>query len=371
VIADLLMGGAQTGLVRLIDLDFLSPPRTHLLVLGRADPAILRAVLDRGPWAGVMLLERGPAPWRWAMGSLALGRLLVRLRPHLVVLSLEPANLVGRMLRPFFPRPVFCSFEHSSRCRRLVYRMLFPLLSRGIDAVLYDSPATRAGVERFYGSRSRQWLEVPLFVFDPTVPAKRDYAIGSVARILSVGRLVPAKDQALLLRVVAELRRRGCAVTCEIVGEGPLRPALERLAVELGLSADVRLTGQDATWQQRAWEFDLYLQTSEHEGACLTVLEAMAAGLPVVATAVGEIPSHLAGGAGLVVSDRDPLAVADAVEGLLCDETARAALGRTARAKVQHFYTFAELRARLQGAVAHLLAAKRQSLVNRVTRIGT
>jgi hypothetical protein len=60
--------------------------------------------------------------------------------------------------------------------------------------VLYDSPATRAGVERFYRPRNRQWLEVPLYVFDPALPAKHDYAIGSVARIMSVGRLVPAKD---------------------------------------------------------------------------------------------------------------------------------------------------------------------------------
>jgi glycosyltransferase involved in cell wall biosynthesis len=218
VLADLLIGGAQMGLVRLVALGFLSPARTHLLVLGRNDPEMLRAVLDRGPWAGLTLCERGPAPWRWAVGGLALTRLLARLRPRLVVLSLEPANLVGRFLRPFFPQSVFCSFEHNSRYRRRLYRLLFPLLSRGIDAVLYDSPATRAGVERFYGPRTRQWLEVPLFVFDPSVPSKRDYALGSVARILSVGRLVPAKDQALLLRVVAELRRRGFAVTCEIVG---------------------------------------------------------------------------------------------------------------------------------------------------------
>jgi glycosyltransferase involved in cell wall biosynthesis len=137
-------------------------------------------------------------------------------------------------------------------------------------------------------------------------------------------------------------------VTCEIVGEGPLRPALERLALDLGLSADVRLTGQDATWQQRAREFDLYLQTSEHEGACLTVLEAMAVGLPIVATAVGEIPSHLADGAGIALSSHDPATLVDTVESLLCDEPARAALGRSARAKVQALYAPEQVRARLR-----------------------
>jgi Glycosyltransferase len=144
-------------------------------------------------------------------------------------------------------------------------------------------------------------------------------------------------------------------VTCEIVGEGPLRPALEALVAELGLSADVRLTGQDAAWQQRAWQFDLYVQTSEHEGACLTVLEAMAAGLPIVATAVGEIPAHLAGGAGIAVTTRDHLTLADSVESLLRDEASRSRLGRTARAKVRTFYGAEELRGRLQRLAAALL----------------
>lgn len=355
VIADLLLGGAQKGLLTLVDLGVVRPERTHLVVLGRGDPSMIEGVCRRGPWGGLDLCDKGPAPWRWAVGGWKLARLLARTRPKMVVLSLEPPNLVGRCLRPFFPRMTFCSFEHSSLYRRRLYRMLFPLLSPAVDVVLYDSPATRHGIEPSYSSRARHWIEVPLYVLDPTLPTKADYRIGASVQILSVGRLVPAKNQSLLLRIIAELRRRGWPVTCEIVGEGPLRRELERLRAALGVEGYVHLPGQDTRWQEKAFRFDLYLQTSEHEGACLTVLEAMAAGLPIMATAVGEIPRHLAGGAGIALGSRDPAAIADVIEALLHDETKRAALGRAARAKVQALYDAQEVRTRLQKTVGKLL----------------
>lgn len=358
VVADLLMGGAQMGLLRLVDLGIVCPLQTQLLVLGRSDAAIWRAVAERGPWAGVTLCDRGPAPRRWFEGMVVLARLLRRHRPRLVVLSLEPANLVGRLLRPFFRQSLFCSFEHSERYRRWLYRALFPLLAPAIDVVLYDCAASRAGVARFYDSRPRIWIEMPLYVFDPDVPAKKDYALGPVVRILSVGRLQPAKDQELLLRVVAELRGRGLAVTCEIVGEGPLRQKLERLAAALQLAPYVSLSGQDPGWLKRAWQFDLYLQTSEHEGACLTVLEAMSAGLPIVATAVGEIPVHLGRGAGIALNTRDPAAIADVLEALLRDEAARRNLGQAARNRVQAQYARELVREQMRRRMIESLGPK-------------
>lgn len=356
------------GLVRLVDLDFLSPSRTHLLVLGPADPQMLRAVVDRGPWAGLTLCQRGPSWLRWCLGGLTLARLLARLRPQLVVLSLEPANLVGRLLRPFFRQPIFCSFEHNSRYRRWLYRVIFSLLTGGIDAVLFDAHATKAGVERFYGRGKRMWIHVPLFVFDPDLPAKDDYAIADTVRILSVGRLVPAKDHPLLLRTIADLRRRGVRLTCEIVGEGPLRPFLEQLALELGVADLVTFSGQDVNWRKRARLFDIYLQTSEHEGACLTVLEAMAAGLPVVATAVGEIPAHLAEGAGIAVDGRCPSELATSISRLLDDEPARSSLGRRARTRVAELYGKNQVVSRLRAAAQLLRTSSSTTRQSRACR---
>ncbi len=334
VIACLEVGGAQTGLLRLVELGFLDPPSTYLLSLGPADPSMRRAIERCGPWAGLTILERGWPPLRWAVGAVSLVGLLVRYRPSSAILSLEPANLVGRFLRPFFPKTIFCSFEHSSRYRRRLYRILFPLLARCIDVVLYDSMATRRGIEPCYRRSRPRWFHVPLFLVDPTKPTKADWTIGDVLRLLSVGRLVPAKNPMLLLDIVAELRRRGIEVYCEIVGEGPLRAELERRLDALGLRSAVRLVGQDTAWRDRAPSFDVYVQTSEHEGACLTVLEAMQAGLPVVATAAGEIPDHLSDGAGIVVEPPTADAFADAIEQLAQDASRRRKLGRTASARV-------------------------------------
>ncbi len=358
VLADLLMGGAQTGLVRLVALGFVRPAETALVVLGPADEAMLDRVRGCGPWAELVILAEGSAPRRWATGALLLARLLRRLKPRLVVLSLAPSNLVGRLVRPCAHRALFCTFEHNSRYPRWPCRVLLTILSPAIDAVLYDSAATRAGVERYFLRPPRAWIEVPLFVIDPSRRPKARYGTGQVPRLLSVGRLVRAKGQALLLEVISELARRGVRVSCEIVGDGPLRGELERRCAALELAEWVKFVGQDPDWETRASAFDIYVQTSEYEGACLTILEAMQAGLPVVATAVGEIPRHLAGGAGITVANRDPVAFADAIEALLHDESKRAALGRAARAKVRALYDPQEVRARLQRTVGELLGGE-------------
>ncbi|MCX7630492.1 MAG: glycosyltransferase [Geminicoccaceae bacterium] len=338
VIASLEVGGAQTGLLRLVDLGFVEPRTTHLVSFAAADKSIREGIDLRGPWAGLTIVERGPALVRWAIGATLLAQLLMSRRPDLVVLSLEPANLVGRFLRFLSPQTRFCSFEHSSRYRRRLYRCLLPFLARSIDVVLYDSLATRQGIAPYYRAASARWIHAPLFVADPEKPRKANWEIGGGLRILSVGRLVPAKNHFLLVETVAELKRRGFDVNCEIVGEGPLRSAIEHRCAALGLGSSVRLIGQDTAWQGRAPTFDVYVQTSEHEGACLTVLEAMQAGLPVVATPAGEIPLHLADGAGIVVEPPTASGLADAIEGLARDPDRRAALGRTASTRVATLY---------------------------------
>lgn len=335
LIGCLRLGGAQTGLLRLVDFGFLNPRATHLVSLGPACPNLLGELLARGPWGGLTIVRRGPAPARWVAGAVVLAGLLARSRPQLVILSLEPSNLIGRLLAILFRRIRFLSFEHSSRYRRWIYRAFLPILSGRIEVVLHDSKATRLGVERYYRGDRTVWLEVPLFVAKPGRAVKAHYDIGSSLRLLSVGRLVPAKDHALLLDVVAELNRRGVRVHCELVGEGPLRGILELRRTALGLDRAFVFKGEDPDWQDRAAEFDIYVQTSEQEGAALTVLEAMEVGLPVVATAVGEIRRYLADGAGIALSTRCPREIADVIEQLAGDTDGRARLGRRASARIR------------------------------------
>jgi glycosyltransferase involved in cell wall biosynthesis len=111
--------------------------------------------------------------------------------------------------------------------------------------------------------------------------------------------------------------------------------ALQRYVAELGLAGAVRFAGHasDATVAEAYGSADVLVVTSEHEGFCVPVVEAMAAGLPVVAFERGAVPEVL-GGAGVLVRDKDPFALADAIDDLLGDALRRAALVEAGRRRL-------------------------------------
>jgi glycogen synthase len=153
-------------------------------------------------------------------------------------------------------------------------------------------------------------------------------------RVLFVGRLAGQKGVSTLLDAVPLLRSRAVVV---LVGDGPQRPALERQAGRLGRGR-VRFQGLVAHAEVPAWlaAADVLVLPSVYEELGSVLLEAMAAGLPVVASAVGGIPEAL-GAAGRLVPPHDPAALAGAVDELLDDPALAARLGEAARRRATAF----------------------------------
>lgn len=154
----------------------------------------------------------------------------------------------------------------------------------------------------------------------------------------SVGRLDPVKDLATLVAATAEVGRSHPAELI-IIGDGPDRARLERAAAESGIGAHVHFLGfrSDA----RAWlgACDVYVNSSVSEGVSLTILEAMAAGLPIIATRVGGTPEILDTTCGILVPARAPQALAAALLQLAGDPQRRAQLGCAARWRVEERFT--------------------------------
>ena len=111
--------------------------------------------------------------------------------------------------------------------------------------------------------------------------------------------------------------------------------ALQRYVAELGLAAAVTFTGHagDGAVAAAYGDADVLVVTSEHEGFCVPVVEAMSAGLPVVAFDRGAVPEVL-GDAGVLVPDKDPYALATSIRDLLADAPRRAALGEAGRRRL-------------------------------------
>jgi colanic acid/amylovoran biosynthesis glycosyltransferase len=162
--------------------------------------------------------------------------------------------------------------------------------------------------------------------------------------VLAVGRLIEKKGFADLVEACARLRDEGRRFRCRIVGKGPLRGALGRRIAELGLEGIVELAGP----LPREALLDLYPRASvvvapsvvgadgNRDGLPTVLIEAMALGVPVVATDVTGIPELVEHGrTGLLVAQHDPAALAAAIGRLLDDRAGAAALAAAGRERVE------------------------------------
>jgi L-malate glycosyltransferase len=159
------------------------------------------------------------------------------------------------------------------------------------------------------------------------------------SNVLFVGRLAPHKRQDEVIRSFALLRRRhapGARLT--LVGE-PLNEsylaALRELAEKAG-GVEIESSLSQAELAGRYASASAFLCLSEHEGFCVPLLEAFAAGVPVIARPAGGV-AETAGDAALLVEDRDPAVIAELLELVMSDQELRAELIRRGRARVEHY----------------------------------
>lgn len=190
--------------------------------------------------------------------------------------------------------------------------------------------------------------------------ARERAGVPAAARVVgSVGRLNEVKRQDLLLRAVARLGPAAADAWVLLVGDGPERGRLEALAGELGLAARTRFAGYQARPELFLPAMDVFALTSRLEGLPLALLEAWAAGLPAVATAVGGVPAVVADGQnGLLVPSGDEPAVAAAVGRLLADRALAATLAAAGQAVVRERYSLDRMAAEYEARYRRLIAAR-------------
>lgn len=156
----------------------------------------------------------------------------------------------------------------------------------------------------------------------------------------TAGRLEPVKRLDLLLSAAAKLRPRFPDLRVLIAGDGASRPHLERLAHDLSLADAVEFAGWRDDVASFHRELCVFCIPSEHEGFGLAALEAMASGLPVVASRVGGLPELIEDGrCGFLVPVGDVDALADRIGRLLGDAELRARMGVAARRAVEERFT--------------------------------
>lgn len=275
----------------------------------------------------------------------ALVRHLRRTRPDVAHVHLHHVYACEHLFAPLRIAgvPVLCSTDHIDpevRARLEPVRALLKranlrlcdrsfVVSRSLERLLLDR--YRAPPDRV--ERVGNGVDLARFVGLPDRPAVRT-ALGTAARdfvVLAAARLVPQKGIGSLIDAASALRARVPSLRVWIAGDGPLRSELEGMARSAGVADRVRFLGHRDDVPSLLAAVDLYVLPSLFEGLPLGVLEAMAAGTPVLATAVSGTPDVVEdGGNGVLVPPGDATSLAAAIESLAASPDLRRALAASA-----------------------------------------
>ena len=279
--------------------------------------------------------------------ALAATRTLLReVRPAILHTHMAKAGTVGRTAAiAVRPRPVTLHTFHGhvldGYFRPSVARAFHQVertLARFTDVLIAVSPQVRDDLLALGIGTPERWRVVPLglrldgfaAVTGPSGRLRDRLGLSAdVPLVGALGRIVPIKDLATMVRAVARLD----GVHLALIGDGSQRDELEALVASLGVGGRVHLPGWADDVPGWVADLDVVCLTSRSEGTPVALIEALAAGCPVVATSVGGVPFVVDDGAtGWLVPPGDPAAVAEAVGACLSDPGEagrRAAAGRT------------------------------------------
>lgn len=287
-----------------------------------------------------------------------LARRLRELAPEVAHLHLFTALAWGAPAARLAGVPAVVFTQHAAHREAAgLARAVERIGAAAVDRFVFCSPAAAATARR---------LKYPLEHLDlvengiALAGRARASLDGQPPRIGAVGRLDPVKGHVHLVEAVRLLRAQGRRVRAVIYGEGPERTRLEARIAAAGLEGVIELPGQVADVPARLAGLDVFVQPSLSEALPLAVLEAMAAGLPVVVTDQGGAAELVRQGAGGAVARAgDPSSLAEALAGVLDQPlAARRAAGEAGHALVHARYGLATTAARYLTVYEEALAGR-------------
>ena len=294
------------------------------------------------PFFPLTQVRRSLSPVRDPLGIVELARLFRRLRPDVVHLNSSKAGVLGRIAAVTARVPVRIFTAHGwafkatsgrdSRLYLLADRAVEPMTSM---VICVSENERRAGLAAGVCTEKRS-IVIRNAVEVGAAPA-RNRGDEPPVQIVSVGRLAPPKDFPTLVTAVARLPEGRAHL--RVFGDGPLRAELEAQTRALGIEAAVEFAGEVPDARPHLEDADVFVLSSLSEGMPVSILEAMAAGLPVVASAVPGLEEVVVEGAtGFLTPPGDADALTERLGRLVDDPSLRGRLGAAGRVRAeQHF----------------------------------
>jgi glycosyltransferase involved in cell wall biosynthesis len=331
------VGGAQTYVASLLP---ALTDRFDVAVAAHGMGPLREAAIGSGArYIPLQHVRRPISPVRDLLGLIELVRLLRRERPEIVHASSSKAGVLTRLAAGLVGVPIRVFTVHgwafraysgfSSRLYRWADRFVRPLTTA---TICVSEGEQAAGLEARTCDEGERTVVIPNAVDVSAAPQSQHNR--ATPLIIAVGRLKAPKDFVTFIRALSALPPT--SFEAMIVGEGPDRRELEQEIRRLGLAAQVQLAGERSDVQKLLARADVFVLSSASEGLPVSVLEAMAASLPVVAARVGGVPEVvLDGRTGVLFRPRDPEELAAALERLVAQPALRRRLGSAGRARAE------------------------------------
>ena len=353
-------GGAQRVVLDLVE---ARDPALEAAVLSLRDACLpdarVRLEAAGASYLGIGLSARAPLALRRLRSSLA------QLAPDVLHTHLEFSDTVGVLaaLSLGRTRPRVVSHVHNDPAHqyRLAHRLAGRLLAGRTDAHIVASPSLAEAVRSAFANRPRRLEVIPYGIHPRGFDRPRDeqgaaLRQGAKRVVGTIGRLARQKATHRLLRATPRLLEAEPSTRVLIVGDGPLRRQLEAESRALGVAEAVDFLGYQSDLSTVYAALDVFVLPSRYEGVPLALLEAMALGVPCVASRVAGIREVVEDGAtGLLVDSADPAALAAAILRLFSDAGLRGALCDNARRLVLRDYTRERMVARIEALYRELV----------------
>ena len=337
----LAVGGLENGVINLIN--HLDPEQFKSSIYSLCEPDTLRERVNYK--TRMVVLNKRPGNDLAAI--IRLSKLFRMERPSIVHTHAWGTLVEGFLASKLARVPIFVHGEHGTMETRWWNILIQKFLLRFVDRIISVSEnhrhifAKKIGIPLNKIETIQNGVDLEQFrpIEDPK-KLKKSFRIPENHVVIgSVGRLVEVKQYDVFLKVLSSIMKKEAFISAVLIGDGPLREDLEHLAEELKIRNRVHFLGQLNDISKAINLMDIFILTSKSEGLSNTILEAMASGLPVVATDVGgtnEIVVH--GETGLLVPSQDFLKTEKALLGLIQNDKKRQLMGKLGRKRVEtHF----------------------------------
>ena len=317
------------------------------VVTGGTGPLIDQLRAQGTPAISLRHLTLPISPMRDVLALGEIRRVLKALRPELVAVHSSKAGILGRLAAKSLGLPVLLTAHgwnftpgippFEAACYRQIERLAGPLASKIVTVSEFDRQlAIKAGIA------SGERIVTVHNGMPDVAPKLRAQPGGPAPRLVMVARFGPQKDHATLLRALVGLQ--DFPWTLDLIGNGPLMSQMQALTAALGISERVRFHGQRLDVEQILAQSQAFLLTTNWEGFPRSILEAMRAGLPVVASSVGGIGEAIQDGeTGYLVPRGNVDVLRHRLAGLLTDPALRVRLGTQGRRRYEEHFTLGHL----------------------------